>query len=483
MSLRVVPGGRVPDVAGRVPPHNLEAELQVIVHGVDNRRDVAVAVGMGLEPVHFYDPANARVWEAIATLAGSPDAVLNFATVHEWLRARDWLGKVGGEANLRRIADEIPRRGPMRVFVKIVRDLALVRAAQAEAHLIAAEGYVDVGEPAEWLEALPARMAKSTGGTRAKPPQSFAKSLATSWETLTSASGARAGYATGLEPYDAATGGLMPGEVLLVSAKEKAGKSMLVGQWFGSIAEPRVMLDEHDRPVRDAKGAIVYRRRACLIFALDSAKQGDWAERVAGARTMVDLERFRLGTANERDRQALAAGIEWANTLEVHVDGDEIGSVGQMGARIRALRDELEERGVDLVAVAIDYIQLAAGVGTNREEQIGSAMRGVVKLAGQEDLSAITWAVIAQTNNEGELTHCRALAKMADAWIHLSVDEDKPSESWWNDTAQGGEVVTSYPATITVNRSRRGAQGKRAKAIALWVCYRFAWFYAPPGDR
>lgn len=478
MSLRGLPGGRVPDVAGRVPAHNLEAELQTIVHGVDNRRDVAVAVGLGLEPKHFYDLANQRIWEAITSIASSPDAVLNFATVHEWLRARDWLAKVGGDANLKRIADEIPRRGPMRTFARIVLVLARVRAAQAEAHLIAAEGYVDVGEPEEWLEELPARMTRSTGGTRAKPALSFAASLKSSWEALTSSTGERAGYATGLEAYDAATGGMHPGEVLLVSAKEKAGKSMLVGQWFGHIGDPKPILDDHGQPTRDAKGAIVYRRRACLIFALDSAKQGDWAERVAGARMQVDLERFRLGTANELDRQALARGIEWANGLEVYVDGAEIGSVGQMGARIRGLRDELAERGVELVGVAIDYIQLAAGVGTNREEQIGNAMRGVVKLAGQEDLAGLAWVVIAQTNNEGELTHCRALAKMADAWIHLAVDEDKPSESWWSDTAQGGEVVTSYPATITVNRSRRGAQGKRAKAIALWVCYRFTFFYA-----
>ena len=49
MSLRGLPGGRVPDVAGRVPAHNLEAELQTIVHGVDNRRDVVKSTQAALD--------------------------------------------------------------------------------------------------------------------------------------------------------------------------------------------------------------------------------------------------------------------------------------------------------------------------------------------------------------------------------------------------------------------------------------------------
>lgn len=480
MSLRVLPGGRAEvRIEGRVPVHNLDAEIQVLVHGIDDRRDVAVAIGLGLEPVHFYDLANGRIWEAILSVAGTPDAALNFSAVLEWLRAREWLAKVGGEAYLRRIADETPRAGPMRMFARTVLELARVRAAQAEALLIASEAYGDVGEPVTWLETLPARMAARTAGARSKVPQSFADTLKASWTALNTPKGERGGYPTGLEPYDAATGGLHAGEVLLVSAKEKAGKSMLVGQWFAALsAGSHVVHGEDGQPVRDARGNVVTRRRAALIFALDAAKQTDWAERVAGAHVRVDLERFRLGTADQRDRDALARGIEWANKLNVFVDGEEIGSVGQMGARVRALRDDLAAQGIDLVAVAIDYIQLSKGEGQNREQQITNAMRGVVYLAGQEDLRSIAWVVISQTNSEGELSHCRALAQMCDGWIHLSVEEEKASESWWGDTAQGGEAVTVYPARITVNRSRRGAMGKRARPICVWACYKFTFFYA-----
>lgn len=482
MNLRALPGGRL-DVRGRVPVHNLEAEEQCLVHAIDSRRKAVAALGLGLKPAHFYHAAHARIWEAIATVAQSPDLESCFGAVFEWLRARGWLESVGGESRLREIAFTTAISGPIREHVETVIRLARIRAVQAEAHLIFAEGYGDVGDAAAWLEAAPLRVARHAQGARAKPPQSFAETLKISWKTLSQSTGARAGYPTGLEAYDAATGGLHPGEVLLVSAKEKAGKSMLVGQWFASLARTEHEVhDENGQPVLGRDGQPTRRRRAALIFALDAAKQTDWAERVAAAHALVDLERFRIGTADQRDRDALVRGIEFANGLEVHVDGEEIGSVGQMGARIRAHRDELAARGVHLVAVAIDYIQLSKGEGQNREQQITNAMRGVVSLAGQADLASIAWVVISQTNSEGELSHCRALAQMCDGWIHLTVDDDKPSESWWSDTAQGGEVVAVYPAELKINRSRRGAMGRRARPIALWVCYRFTFFYGAKND-
>jgi replicative DNA helicase len=307
VSLRALAGGRA-DVRGRVPAHSLAAEVQCLVHGLGDRRDAAIGIGLGLEPRHFYNPAHARIWEAIATVAASPDAALCLGAVLEWLRARGWLDAIGGEPFLRTLTEETALTGPMRVHARTVLTLARVRAVQAEAHLIAAEGYGDVGDPDAWLESIAARVTERAEATRARKPQSFAETLKMSWTTLNTPNGGRAGYPTGLEPYDAATGGLHPGEVLLISAKEKAGKSMLAGQWFAHLADgSHTVFGEDGQPVLDARGQPIKRRRAALIFALDAAKRTDWAERVAGAHVQVDLERFRLGLADDRDREALAS--------------------------------------------------------------------------------------------------------------------------------------------------------------------------------
>ena len=80
--------------AGRVPPHDLDAESAVL-SALLLERDALDRVQEILKADHFYSPANKRVYEACLALAqdGSPiDAV----TVAGWLKSRERLAEVGG---------------------------------------------------------------------------------------------------------------------------------------------------------------------------------------------------------------------------------------------------------------------------------------------------------------------------------------------------------------------------------------------------
>jgi replicative DNA helicase len=463
-ALRLLSGG-LDDAEDRRPVYSPDSEQQILVQAIYSRGGVARARASGIEEKHFLEVGNRRIWTAICAVADSPDEELSATTVIEWLRARGWLERAGGAATVKAL-DDTPHRGPLRTHVAVVLRLWRVREVMGAAQLIAVEPYGDIGDPDEWLAAVPSRLSDAAQTSRVQSIASFADTLKISWEALTAARGARGGYPTGIEAYDAVAGGLHPGEILLVSAKEKAGKSVLVGQWLAHVSA---------LPVRE-NGKIVKRGRAAVIFALDAAKSTDWAERIASAHALVDLETFRLGTAIEADRAALLRGIEHATKLPVYVDAEHVASIGRMGARVRGLREELAADGIDLCAVAIDYIQLAAGEGRTREEQISSAMRGVVALAKLPDLKGISWTVISQTNTDGDIAQCKALAQMCDSWIHLTVDE-KVEEVTWDDTARGVERVPLSQARIEVRRARRGAMGIRAKPIPLWCCYKFTFFY------
>lgn len=468
-ALRLLSGG-LDDAEERRPVYSPESEQQILVQALYSRGGVARARAGGIEEKHFLEVGNRRIWAAICAVADGPDEDLTATTVREWLRARGWLERAGGAAAVQAL-DETPHRGPLRTHVAVVLRLWRVREVMAAAQLLAVEPYGDFGDPDAWLAAAPARISAASQASRVQAIASFADTLKVSWEALTAARGARGGYPTGLEAYDAVTGGLHPEEILLISAKEKAGKSVLVGQWLANLVA---------QPVRE-KGKVVKRGRAAVIFALDAAKSTDWAERIASAHALVDLETFRLGTAIEADRAGLLRGIEHATKLPVYVDSEHVASIGRMGARVRGLREELAADGIDLCAVAIDYIQLAAGEGRTREEQLSSAGRGVVALAKSPDMKGIAWALISQTNNDGDLAQCKALAQMCDSWIHLSVDE-KVEEVTWDDTARGVERVPISQARIEVRRARRGAMGIRAKPIPLWCCYKFTFFYCSSRD-
>ena len=470
--LRLVHDDR--DAAARVPPHHLELERDILgaVLVTESRALVAKLRGVGLAPEHFFDTnANGRIWQAICALADEPGGEIGLRALTEWLRAREWTAKVGGFEYLGRLMDEQSTLKAPAVlsFAKRVIALSRLRQLQATAHRIANEIYFDVGDPEEYLRRAPQSVVRACEVTTSGTVETFADTLKRTWAAITTAGDAPGGYQTGLPTYDAQLGGLHPSEVLLVSGKEKSGKSVLVGQWCADVAARK-------RVVKLEDGTEQTRGFGSLIFSLDAAKTTDWAERVAAAEACVNLENFRTGTATDGDRSAFAAASDNVSKLPVYVDGEHVSTVGQMGARIRAVRDELAERGVDLAVVAIDYIQIAHGEGQTREAQLGSAMRAIISLASQPDLRGIAWVVISQTNNEGEIAQCRALAQMCDAWVHLTVDDDKETTQGWNHP-RGWITATVYPARIDVKRGRRGAMGARAKPIPLWCCYQFTFFY------
>lgn len=465
--------------AGKVPPHNLEIEVDILgaVITTEDRALVAKLRGLGLTPAHFFAENHGRMWQAIEALADEPGGDVGYRAIQEWLRARDWFAKVGGSPFLGDLMDHAStlRVAALLGIARRLISLWRLRQLQATAHRIAAEIYFDVGEPDDYLRGAVEGLTRAAEVSRIGGAQPFAETLRRSWEAFSAPPGVRGGYQTGLETYDAQVGGLHPSEVLLVSGKEKSGKSMLVGQWLADIASQPARIVTVD-------GAEHERRWGSLIFSLDAAKTTDWAERVASADACVDLSLFRTGTATADDRAALADAIDNVSKIPVYVDGEHVSTVGQMGARIRAVRDEMAAAGVDLAVVAIDYIQLAHGEGQNREQQIGNAMRGVIALASQPDLRGIAWVVISQTNNEGEVAQCRALAQMCDGWIHLTVDEDKETPQGWNHRSRGWISCPVYPGRIDVKRGRRFAMGARAKPIPLWCCYRYTFFYCNRDD-
>jgi replicative DNA helicase len=85
--------------AGRVPPHNVEAESSLLGALLLSSDAIGAVAEMGLGPDDFYKPAHQFIYDAIRTLmsAGEPaDAV----TVADELRRAGVLEDIGGPSLL-----------------------------------------------------------------------------------------------------------------------------------------------------------------------------------------------------------------------------------------------------------------------------------------------------------------------------------------------------------------------------------------------
>src|SRR6185436_8435167 len=92
--------------AGRVPPHDLDAEAAVL-SAVMLAREAFDRVVEFLRPEHFYSGANQRVFEAVLELQ-SESRPVDVVTVASWLRDKGLLQQIGGTAYLAQLTDAVP---------------------------------------------------------------------------------------------------------------------------------------------------------------------------------------------------------------------------------------------------------------------------------------------------------------------------------------------------------------------------------------
>src|SRR3954469_15943931 len=92
-----------PPIAGRVPPHDLDAEAAVL-SAILLERDALDKVLELLQPEHFYSEANRRVYEVAVELS-SQGTPIDIVSVAGMLRDRERLAQVGGSAYLAQLVD------------------------------------------------------------------------------------------------------------------------------------------------------------------------------------------------------------------------------------------------------------------------------------------------------------------------------------------------------------------------------------------
>src|SRR6188768_2500988 len=113
-------GSELRPSAGRVPPHDLDAEAAVL-SAVMLAQEAFDRVAEFLRPEHFYSGANQRVFEAVLALQ-SESRPVDVITVAGWLRDRGVLQQVGGTAYLAQLTDAIPTIAHVEAHGKAVRE-------------------------------------------------------------------------------------------------------------------------------------------------------------------------------------------------------------------------------------------------------------------------------------------------------------------------------------------------------------------------
>ena len=379
------------DPAGRVPVNDPDAECAVICAALLG--DISPLQSV-LVPEDFYGDAAQVTWRACCELAAASTPI-DTTTVAGHLRASGLIQRIGGAVGLQQMLDTLPVVANWRAYERTIIALSVQRQAVARLQAEAAAGYDTLPDVAGWLAATAHDLRDMSSRALTGAATTAAEAVA-----LTSQPDIVGLQGTGFPGLDEATGGLRPGEAIVLSGESKGGKTAFSAQLGANVASTgsEVLFFSLEMPTRQIMSR--------LICSAASVPAADW----------------NLGRLKPEQWESVAQAKATCAALPMSFDDERIRTAQSIVAHATRHAEMLAraDRG-RLRLIIIDYLQLLdsppPGRNDTREMAVRRDIKALVRLS--EDLRT-TVLVCAQTNKQGDIRECGAVVHWCHAWWHLN---------------------------------------------------------------
>lgn len=383
-------------------PHSAEAEASVLgALLIDNESIHRIA---GIKAEAFYTPAYADVYRAIQTLAASGKA-FDVITVYEQLQQMECPQEL---SDIHALAQYVPSASNLRRYAEIVTN-----KYQSRSLLRVASEIMDIavapGTGAEQVDAAQMLLAKLATVKSKREPQHINQSLADYLALLQDLSeGKNPAISTGIGGLDRIlNGGLRRGEMMVIGARPKHGKTALALALARNMARDySVLFISQEMPVMQ----LMHRHTAAMgsvdlgrILRADASDSGMW--------TRVGEAAEKLGRLNL-----------------VH---DDQSAQSLLDIRRKAMQVK-RQHGLDVLFV--DFLQLMQGAGEdNRNRELDVISNGLKALAMDLQIGVVVLSQMSRKADESyhhpTMTYLRdsgAIEAAADQIALLFTDHAHP---------------------------------------------------------
>jgi replicative DNA helicase len=406
----------------RIPPNDESAEMSVLGSMMIEERAAGVAVEM-LVTEDFYQPRHQILFRLFTELhQKQPD--LDPVFVRSELTRRNLMERVGGQETLGRIMEHTPSPANIERYCSIVRDRALERsllkaAAQimeschkpepgVESHVLvgrAEELIFEIGdkrshgEPLAIVDVLSSVLSEAEKHMDARRKGEVLPSQALP-----------TGYS---ELDDMLSGGMWPGEVIIVAARPGGGKTTL---------GLNLALNAANRPRE--KGQV-----PTAIFSLEMP-EAQITKNMLCREARIPSLKMRRYAFDESDYKEVLHASEQLKQAPIFIDSSSELTPGEMRARARRLR---HREGIGLLI--IDYLQLMQPGRhyTSREQAVADMSRQVKGLARELEIPVVLLSQLrrppqGQENSAPTISDLResgSIEQDADVVIMLHMQTDR----------------------------------------------------------
>lgn len=329
----------------------------------------------------FYDPRHRLLWECFDAMISS-GRPLDPQTVGAELLARDRLNTFGGAQAVAALYEEIPHVANCQSHATIVRDLARIRAIEGATRVASAMARSFGDDADAYAEKAMALVSEAADG----PDSDDVCAIADAVDLALSDDEEAVGSPTAhwhIPTLEYLTGGLSPGQLILLGARPGIGKTAL-------------MLETAIEAAADGS----------VLVASMEAPRVEVAQRLLSRMSGVDVSRWKRPADRRRLATEDPAAYQALNDAAADLHGRGIviaDSGGQTVAAIYARARKMRSRG-KLSLIAVDYLQLLlnpAGLakGANREQAVAANARALKLMAMELKVPVLA---LSQLNREAD---------------------------------------------------------------------------------
>ena len=430
---------RYDDAFDRIPPQDLEAEMATL-GGMLLSKEAITDVIEVLRGSEFYKPAHESIYDAVVEVYNRSEPADPLIVADE-LAKRGELERVGGAPYLASLMATVPTAANAAYYARIVREKALMRGLVQAGTRITQLGYsTDAGDIAELVTLAEAEVYSVAHSEGEKEDYVPVGELLNEANLQIEAGQARehgqmTGVPTGFVELDELTGGLHPGQMVIVAARPAMGKSTLAVDFCRSAS----------MHARRADGSFI----PSCYFSLEMGRM-ELMMRILAAESGVDMNKLRGGRQmSERDWEDVARAYNPVSEAPLFIDDSPNLTMPEI--RSKALR--LKQQG-DLGLMVIDYLQLMTSGKRveSRQQEVSEFSRSLKLLAKELEIPVVAVAQLnrgpeQRTGNKPQMSDLResgSLEQDADIIMLLHRPE------YYNQDERAGE------ADIIVAKHRNG---------------------------
>ncbi|HNQ12919.1 MAG TPA: replicative DNA helicase [Bacteroidia bacterium] len=355
---------------GRTTPQAIDMEEAVLGAMLMEKEALSKVIEV-LQPEHFYNESNVKIFTAIRTLFAEKANRVDVLTVINFLKKKAELDSIpDGSYYISRLTERIGSAANVEYHARIILEKYIQRQLIKISNDAINDAYENQLDVLDMLDKAESNLFKLAEGNLRKNYQDIRQLVAKAiknMEELASKNSTVTGVESGFTDLDRLTGGWQKSDLIILAARPGMGKTAFA--------------------LSLAYNAALSFNNPIGIFSLEMA-DSQIANRFLSMTSGIGGDKIRKGNLTEAELTVLNKKIGPLTEAPIFIDDNPALSVFELRAKARRL---VHERQVKMII--IDYLQLMTsgieGRNVNREQEISKISRSVKSIAKELEIPII----------------------------------------------------------------------------------------------